>query len=69
LVERKNSQKKSHGLWPGKLKKQNNYSCPPPTKFWFIWQSNSRGDTRISCGGHVCFPIWIKWGNFIQNFP
>jgi hypothetical protein len=35
-----------------------------PTRFWFIWLSSFRGEdfkeidqpeTRIACGGHVCF--------------
>jgi len=40
-----------------------------PTKFQFIWESGSRGEdfleinqpeTRIVCGGHVCYRIGAK---------
>jgi hypothetical protein len=46
-----------------------------PTKFWFIWQSGFRGDfleinqseTRIICGGHVCYQIGTKLAIFIRG--
>ena len=47
-----------------------------PTKFWFIWHSGFRGDdflvinqseTRIVCGGHVCYRIGTKLTFFIED--
>jgi hypothetical protein len=49
-----------------------------PTKFWFIWQSGFRGEdfleitqseTRIVCGGHVCYWIGTKLAIDIDDFP
>jgi hypothetical protein len=49
-----------------------------PTKFWFIWQSGFReedfleinqSETRISCGGHVCWRIGTKLVEFIEDLP
>ena len=49
-----------------------------PTKFRFIWQSGFRGEdfseinqseTRIVCGGHVCYRIGTKWAIFIEDLP
>jgi hypothetical protein len=48
-----------------------------PTKFWFIWQSGFREDfleinqseTRIACGGHVCWRIGTKLAIFIEDLP
>jgi hypothetical protein len=40
-----------------------------PTKFQFIWESgfrgeyfleNNRSETKIACGGHVCYRIGTK---------
>jgi hypothetical protein len=47
-----------------------------PTKFWFIWQSGFReedcleinqSETRIACGGHVCWQIGTKLATFIED--
>ena len=49
-----------------------------PTKFRFIWPSGCRGDnfleihqseTRIACGGHVCYRIGTKLAIFIEDLP
>jgi hypothetical protein len=49
-----------------------------PTKFRFIWQSGFRGEdfleinqseTKIVCGGHVCYWIETKWAIFIKDLP
>jgi hypothetical protein len=48
------------------------------TKFRFIWPSGFRGEdfleishleTRIACGGHVCFRIGTKLAIFIEDLP
>ena len=48
-----------------------------PTKFQFIWRSFRREDileinqseTRIVCGGHVCYRIGTKWAIVTEDFP
>jgi hypothetical protein len=49
-----------------------------PTKFRFIWQCSFRGEdfleinqseTRIACGGHVCYQIGKKLTIFIEDLP
>ena len=49
-----------------------------PTKFRFIWQSSFReedileidqSETRIACGGHVCYQIETKLVIFTEDLP
>ena len=49
-----------------------------PTKFRFIWPSGfegedlkkiGRSETRIACGGHVCYWIGTNLPIFIEDFP
>jgi hypothetical protein len=48
-----------------------------PTKFRFIWPSGYREDileinqseTRMTCGGHVCYWIGTKWAIYIKDLP
>jgi hypothetical protein len=49
-----------------------------PTKFRFIWQSGCReedfleinqSETRIDCGGHVCYQIGTKLATLIEDLP
>ena len=47
------------------------------TMFWFICQSGfnedfleiNQSETRIACGGHVCYRIRNKWAIFIEDLP
>ena len=49
-----------------------------PIKFRFIWQSGFReedfleinqSETRIDCGGHVCYQIGTKLATLIEDLP
>jgi hypothetical protein len=49
-----------------------------PTKVRLIWLGSFRGEdfldidqseTRIACGGHVCYPIGTKSTIFIEDIP
>ena len=49
-----------------------------PTKFWFIWESDFKGEdfieinqseTKIVCGGHVCQRIGMKLAIFTEDLP
>jgi hypothetical protein len=49
-----------------------------PIKFQFIWPSGFRGEdfleinqseTRIACGGHVCYRIGSNLAIFIEDIP